>query len=199
MPFIGLTGGLGTGKTTVLNFFKSFGARTISADTIVHDLLKRPGIKKKLASCLGKDILIKSASRSYINKKLMAETIFNDTRKRKATEKIIHPQVRKIALQKKKTMLQKNRKTIIVFEVPLLFEAGFQSIFDKVIVVYCRKDTALKRLALLGLSREQAIQRIKVQMPLTKKKAQADFLINNGADIRKTKGQVERVFKKLAP
>lgn len=197
MPFIGLTGGLGTGKTTVLNLFKKLGAKTISADTIVHDLLKRSGIRKKLTSCLGKDILMKRASRTYINKKRMAEVIFNDPQKRKATEEIIHPEVKKIALQKKQIMLKKNKKALIIFEVPLLFEAGFQNIFDKIIVVFCRKDTTLKRLAQLGLSREQAIQRIKAQMPLTEKKAQADLVINNNSDIGETKEQVEKIFQKL--
>lgn len=197
MPFIGLTGGLGTGKTTVLNLFKRLGAKTISADTIVHDLLKRSVIRKKLTSCLGKDILMKRFSRTYINKKRMAEIIFNDAQKRKAAEEIIHPEVMKIALQKKKILLKKNRRAVIVFEVPLLFEADFQDIFDKIIVVFCRKDTTLKRLAQLGLSREQAIQRIKTQMPLTKKKAQADVVINNNSGIRNTREQVEKIFQEL--
>ncbi|HDK16961.1 MAG TPA: dephospho-CoA kinase, partial [Nitrospirae bacterium] len=84
MPFIGLTGGLGAGKTTVLGFFKRSGAHTINADKLVHESLKNPAIIKKLARLLGRDILIKKASKVSVNKKRIAEIIFNDPQKRMA-------------------------------------------------------------------------------------------------------------------
>jgi len=197
MPFIGLTGNLGTGKTTVLKHFKNSGAYTINADKLVHEILKKPSVIKKLPAILDKSILVKKASKISINKKHMADIIFNDPQKRKAVEKIIHPVVIKTAKDIKTKILAEKPETVIVFEVPLLFEAGYEKIFDKVIVVYCSKAKAIERLEKLGLSREQALKRMSAQMPISKKKAQADFLINNNFSIDNTKKQVKEIFKEL--
>ncbi len=192
------------GKTTVLRFFKKSGAYIINADTVVHKLLKNRSIIKKLVILFGKDILIKKnqaavkqVSRVSINKKLMADIIFDNPQKRKAVEKIFHPEVIKTAKKIKKEILNKNRNAIIVFEVPLLFEKGYGNIFDKIIVVYCSKAKAIKRLMQKGFSKEQAIMRMRVQMPISRKKTSADFLINNNSDISCTKSQVEVIFNKL--
>lgn len=192
------------GKTTVLRFFKKSGAYIINADTVVHELLKNRSIIKKLTILLGKDVLIKKsltavrqASRVSINKELMADIIFDNQQKRKAVEKIFHPEVIKTAKKIKKEILNKNRYAIIVFEVPLLFEKGYGNIFDKIIVVYCSKAKAIKRLMQKGFSKEQAIRRMRVQMPISRKKTSADFLINNNLDISCTKSQVEVIFNKL--
>src|SRR4030067_2298320 len=119
MPFIGLTGGFGTGKTTVLRIFKNLGAYTINADALVHEILRRPLIIKKLSDALGSGILIKKNSKVSISKKIMAEAIFKNTGKRRAAEKIIHPEVIKSANDIKRKILSKNHNAIIVFEVPL--------------------------------------------------------------------------------
>ena len=197
MPFIGLTGGLGTGKTTVLKLFKSSGAYTIDADKLVHQILKKPSTIKKLAAILGKGILIKRAPKTFINKKHMADIIFNDSRKRRAVEKIIHPEVIKTAKDIKTKILAKKSDAIIVFEVPLLLEAGYEKIFDKIIVVYCSKAKAVERLRKRGLSKEQALKRMRAQMPISRKKAYADFLINNNFDIAKLRQQTQIILKKL--
>lgn len=194
MPFIGLTGGFGTGKTTVLLFLKNLGAHTISADTIVHELLKKSSIIRKLVSVLGREILMRRLSKKYVNKKRMADIIFNDPEKRKSVEKILHPEVIRAAIQMKKEIQMKNRHAVIVFEVPLLFEAGCQDIFDATIMVYCARKTALRRLMGTGMSKEKINQRVKAQMPSSKKKALADFVIKNGSDLRNTRNQVKALF-----
>lgn len=198
MPFIGLTGGLGTGKTTVLKLFKSSGAYTIDADKLVHQILKKPSTIKKLAAIIGKGILIERAAKTFINKKRMADIIFNDSQKRRAVEKIIHPDVIKTAEDIKTKILAKKGDAIIVFEVPLLLEAGYEKIFDKIIVVYCSKAKAVERLRKRGLSKEQALKRMNSQMPISRKKAYADFLINNNLSISNTKSQVKEIFKKIS-
>ena len=198
MPFIGLTGGLGTGKTTVLKLFKNSGAYTIDADKLVHQILKKPSTIKKLAAIIGKGILIERAAKTFINKKRMADIIFNDVQKRKSVEKLIHPEVMKAAKDFKTKILAKKRDAIIVFEVPLLLEAGYEKIFDKIIVVYCSKKIAVNRVLRHGLSRKQALQRMRAQLPISRKKAAADFLINNNLSISNTKSQVKEIFKKIS-
>ena len=197
MPFIGLTGNIGAGKTTVLRLFENLGAHTINADRIVHEILKKPQIIKKLSAVLGRKILTKRDSKVLINKKRMADVIFNNLEKRRAAEKIIHPYVLKSAKAIKRKILTKDRNAIIVFEVPLLFEKGYEKIFDKVIVVYCSKSIALQRLRKYGFSEEQALKRMRAQMPISKKKAGADFLIRNNLNISDTNLQVKKIFKKL--
>ena len=198
MPFIGLTGGLGTGKTTVLKLFKNSGAYTIDADKLVHQILKKPSTIKKLAAIIGKGILIERAAKTFINKKRMADIIFNDVQKRKSVEKLIHPEVMKAAKDFKIKILAKKSDAIIVFEVPLLLEAGYEKIFDKIIVVYCSKEIAVNRVLRHGLSRKQALQRMRAQLPISRKKAYADFLINNNLSISNTKSQVKEIFKKIS-
>jgi len=197
MLFIGLTGNLGAGKTTVLKFFKNLGAYTIDADELVHEILKKPSIIKKLSVILGKDILTKKASKVSINKKRMADVIFNDPQKRKAAEEILHPEVIKAAMNIKAKIKTKEPDAIIVFEVPLLFEAGYERLFDKIIVVYCTKKKAIERLKKCGFSEEQALKRMQAQMPIPKKKSEADFLIDNNLSIDNIKPQVEAILSKI--
>jgi dephospho-CoA kinase len=196
MPFIGLTGNLGMGKTTVLRAFKSLGARTISADDIVHKILKTPQIRKKLVSVLGSNILTKKTPVT-IDKKRMADIIFNDSRKLRSAEKIIHPEVIKTAKKIKAEILSKKPDAVIVFEAPLLFEAGLSRLFDKIIVVYCSEAAAINRTVKAGLSKEQALKRMRSQMPISKKKAAADFLINNSSKISNLKPRIAGILKKL--
>jgi dephospho-CoA kinase len=127
----------------------------------------------------------------------MADAIFTNTRKRRFAEKTIHPEVIKTALNKKTKIQIKKPNAVIVFEVPLLFEAGYKNIFDKIIVVYCDRKTALERLTGRGISKEQVLKRMRAQLPLSRKKYSADFLINNNSTIRNLKNQVQIILKKL--
>lgn len=197
MPFIGLTGGLGTGKTTVLGHFKSLGAYTIDADKLVHELLKKPSTIKELSGVLGKGILSKRNSKISIDKKRMADLIFSDALKRRSAEKVIHPHIIKSAKDIKERISAKTPDAVIVFEVPLLFEGGYEKIFDKIIVVYCSKAKAINRAVKKGLSKEQALRRIHAQMPVSKKKKAADYSINNSSTFDALRPQVKAVYKEL--
>ncbi|MBI4686776.1 MAG: dephospho-CoA kinase [Nitrospirae bacterium] len=197
MPFIGLTGNFGMGKSTVLRLFKQLGAYTISADETVSGILKRPAIINKLTTALGKEILIKRAGRKSIDKKRAADIIFNNAQKRRLAEEIIHPEVIKKAEEFKAKTLKKNPSAVIIFEVPLLFESGYEKLFEKVIVVYCKRETAISRLVAKGFSKEDAIKRLRAQMPISKKKALADFLINNNLGINSTREKVKAVLSEI--
>ncbi len=198
MPSIGLTGGFGMGKTTVLRLFGKLGAYTVNTDELVHNILKKPAVMKKVAAILGGGVLIKKPGGISINKKRVADIIFNEPQKRRPVEKAIHPEVLKAMKILKAKILNKKPSATIVFEVPLLFEAGYEKNFDKVIVVYCNRNTAISRLAKKGFSRDQALKRMRAQMPITRKKILADFLIDNNNGIEETRRQVERIFNKLA-
>lgn len=194
MPFVGLTGNFGMGKSTVLRLFKTLGAYTIDADELVRDIFKKPDPINRIAALMGKEVITK---KHVLNKNRLASIIFNDPEKRKTLEGIIHPEVLKAAMNIKSTILLRDPHAIILFEVPLLFEAGYEKIFDRVIVVYCNKKTAITRLIRKGFSKEEAIKRMQAQMPISRKKAKADFLIDNNLSMSNTKLQVKRIFKEL--
>ncbi|MBI5099622.1 MAG: dephospho-CoA kinase [Nitrospirae bacterium] len=197
MPTIGLTGNFGMGKTTVLALFRKSGAYTFNIDKFVKEILQEPETIKKIAHSLGKNVLIKSPTKLSINKARVAKIIFNDSDKRKTLEKIIHPQVLKIIKATRSEILKKNPSALIIFEIPLLFEAGYEKYFDKIIVVCCNMNNAISRLVKKGFSLDEAYKRLRAQMPITKKKKLADFVITNNYDIENTGKQVRRIFENL--
>jgi dephospho-CoA kinase len=197
MPVIALTGNLGMGKTTVLRIFNRLGAYTFGADDFVHDILKRSDTVKKLARSLGSNILGKGRHGEYIKKRNMADIIFNDPVRLRAVERIIHPQVFKLINKKRNEITKRDPSALIVFEIPLLFEAGRESDFDKVVVVYTKLSTALKRVRRKEIPEELALKIMKSQIPITRKKKMADFRINNDGSRQKTEKRVKIIAKMI--
>lgn len=185
------------GKTTVLSLLKQSGAYTFDVDRFVHEILKSPDIISKIVRAVGKDVLLMRSGKMSVDKARIAHIIFHDSSKRRAVERIIHPQVLQTIKSASKAILKKEPSALIVFEVPLLFEAGYEPVFDRTIVVHASRDTALSRLAGKGVSKDDAMRRLRVQMPITKKRKLADFVINNNGNIDSTKKQIDRILSKL--
>lgn len=185
------------GKSTVLQLFKKHGAYTFDIDKFVHDILKKQETIKKIARALGEEVLIKKSSGISLNKQRVAKIIFADPEKRKAIEKIIHPQVLKTVKETESKISKKNPSALIVFEVPLLFEAGYEKHFDKTVVVYCRRDLAISRLTRKGFSEDEALKRLRAQMAISRKRKFADFLVNNNGNVCDAEKQVERIYEQL--
>ncbi|MBN1492941.1 MAG: dephospho-CoA kinase [Candidatus Omnitrophica bacterium] len=171
---IGLTGGFCSGKSTVLRLFRACGAHTFDCDHVAHKaFFVTSPVYKKIVRAFGKAILTK---RRGIDKKALGEIVFNNKSKRKRLERIIHPFV----VDQMKTFIQK-KKGILVIEVPLLFEARLEKLFDATVVVCCNQSTILERAQkkYRSLSLPEIKARINAQMPLVKKKRKADFSIDN--------------------
>lgn len=198
MPIIGLTGNFGMGKSTVLKLFRESGVFTYSADDFVHKILENQAIIRRIVRVLGKEVLTSRAPNLSLDKNKIAGIIFDDQLKRKAIEKIVHPEVLKAIKLTASDILSREPSASIIFEVPLLFEAGYEHFFDKTIVVYCKQSAALERLVQKGFTKKAALKRIRAQMPITQKKRLAHFLINNNDSIANTKAQVKKIIKKLA-
>lgn len=194
MSYIGLTGSFGTGKSTVLEMLKELGAKTISADILVKNILKQDEVIQKIRKLFGNHI-ISCEGKPDIN--AIASIIFKDFRKRKRLEALIHPAVFNEAERQRMNFHQHFPNALFVFEVPLLFEGGYEKKFKKTIVIYCDRKTALNRLLSKGFSQEESIRRIKAQMPIEKKIKQADFTIDNSSTMEKTKAQVNQVYQTL--
>ncbi|KPK36450.1 MAG: hypothetical protein AMK70_02235 [Nitrospira bacterium SG8_35_1] len=198
MPKIGLTGNFGMGKSTVLRLFRKLGAHTFDCDNIVRNLLKNPGIIQQLSRMLGEEILLRRRGKSMINKKRMAEIIFSHPAKRKAVEKIIHPAVVQQIEAAESELVRKNPCPLIVFEVPLLFEAGLENRFDTIITVFTTRERSSKRLLEKGFTPEEIKNRMRAQMPVYRKKELSDFVIDNSGDLRTTELQVRKIVAALS-
>jgi dephospho-CoA kinase len=192
MLLVALTGNYGMGKSTVLSLFREFGVSTLDTDKIVDFLFRRKKILEKIRQLMGNSVFHDNGS---LNKKKVAEIIFRNARLRRSVEDVLHPFV----FEKIKDFLEKvniNDKILIV-AVPLVYERAYEDKFDETIVVHTTEETALHRLGMKGVSRRDALLRLKTQMPIEEKMKRADFLINNNGTLNETKVQVEKLLKNL--
>lgn len=197
MLIIGVTGGMGTGKTTVARIFERLGAVSLDADEIAHRLIE-PKTKaySEVVNYFGNEVLNRDKT---INRKALAKQAFSSKRRLKKLCEIIHPLVYKEIEGRLKKIKKLKPKAIVVLDVPLLLESGGRSKVDKLVVVKSKREVQLKRAAKnLGLSRPQILKRIKAQMPLRKKINAADFVIDNNGTPKATRKQVSDIWKMLA-
>ena len=185
MLILGITGIFGSGKSFVTSIFRKLGVVTISADEIVHTLLKSKNsslifqVKEKFGTT---------------NRKKLAEIVFSNPQKRKQLEEIIHPEV--IARIKKK--VAQMDFLLVAVELPLLYEAGVRELVNKVLVVSAEKDIIFKRMLSAGKFRkEDILKRLESQIPLRKKEKKADFVLNNNGGKEETKKQVEKIYREI--
>ena len=196
MIVIGLTGSFGTGKSTVARMFKELGARVLDADTIAHDLI-RPGRDswRKIVHWFGRDILNRNQS---INRDKLAKIVFRKRQDLRKLEQIIHPLVvREIARCVRK--IENSRKNeIVVIDAPLLIEVGLAKKVDTLIVVKLNRTEQIARaLKQKGISRAQILKRIRSQLPLSKKIAIADYVIDNNGRKNDTRRQVKKIWEEI--
>lgn len=190
---VGLTGSIGTGKTTVLDIFRELGAYVIDADSIVHQLLEREDIKRKIAKEFGNVF----NAEGKIDRKKVADIVFSDKEKKKKLEEIIHPEVFKQINRFFEEVKKKDPHGVAIAEVPLMIETGSYKNYDIIIVVYASEKVQLERLTKKGLSREDALRRIKAQMPIEEKVKYADIVIENTGSIQKLKKEVKKIYEVL--
>ncbi len=191
MPFVGLTGNFGMGKSTVLEIFRELGAVTIDSDGIVDEILESKDVLEKIRNSFGEEYF--DAGR--LNKKRLAECIFRDMERKTALEAIIHPIVFDRIEDIKRSV--KDPEAIVICEVPLLFEKGYNQRVDMTIVVYADEERAIKRLEEKGYSREDVLLRIENQSSIKEKIDAADYVIENNSTIDVLREKVKEVFDRL--
>jgi dephospho-CoA kinase len=193
---IGLTGGLATGKSHVRVRVATLGLPTIDADTIAREVV-RPGEPawRDIRQRFGNDIWKTDGS---LNRTALASIIFSDEAARKDLEDILHPRVYSVIRNWLDELAQARIHRAAVADIPLLYETGHHDDFDKVIVVACEAKTQLQRvMARDGLSKEDAQQRIAIQIPTAQKAAKADIVISTEGTLEETDAQIDRFVKEL--
>jgi dephospho-CoA kinase len=182
---VGLTGGFGTGKSTVAGMFKESGARVIDADRLSRGFLKPgTGVYKKILRLFGKKIADRSG---IVDRRKLGKIVFSDKKSLAALGRIMHPAI----IREMKLEIKKAKENIVVMDAPLLFEAGLENSVDKVVVVKASRANQIKRARKkTGLSKAEIVARIKSQIPLKNKLRLADFVIDNNKTVRNTRKQV---------
>ncbi len=188
---IGITGSIACGKSTVSNYLKSKGYIVIDADKIGHEALDDDYVKEKLILAFGNEIL----EDNKINRQKLGELVFGNSSNLNVLNSIIHPEIRKKILEK---IDKNNDKELIFIDVALLFEAKFDDLVDKIIVVYVDKNTQLTRLMKRNsISEKEALNRIMSQMSSIEKAKLGDYTINNNLDVINTYKQIDKVLSEL--
>lgn len=194
MIVIGLTGGIASGKSTVSKMLENAGIPVIDADRYSREAVE-PGEKayKEIVAHFGEGIL--HGDRTIDRKKLGA-IIFNDEAERKKLNAIVHPAVRK-KMNERKNFYRKEGREAVVLDIPLLFESQLQGTVDKIMLVYVNEHVQLKRLMERdGSTKEEALSRIRSQIPLENKKTGADAVIDNNGSQSETESQLYEILKR---
>jgi len=195
MVVIGITGSLGTGKTSVASFFRKLGARVLDADRIARDVMKPSGeCYRRIVRRFGPDVCRGRA----IDRKKLAARVFADPQALKDLETIIHPAVLKRIKREIRGLRRQGSVKAVVVDVPLLFEAGWDRDMDVTITVRANRQAQHQRLRRGGkFSPREAAQRLKRQMPLSQKIRLSDYVIDNNGSFSETRGQVHHIWKNI--
>ncbi len=190
MKIIGLTGGIGSGKTTVANFFKELGVPIYIADVEAKKIMNTSvSIKKALISLFGE----KSYLNNDLNRKFIASKVFEDKELLQKLNNIVHPEVEKHF----KVWVANQDQSYVIYEAAIIFENNAQSKFDYTILVTAPEDTKVKRVLNRDESTEQEVRnRMKNQWDDSKKEKLANFIIEN-IDLEDTKSQIYQLHTKL--
>jgi dephospho-CoA kinase len=195
MKVLGLTGGIGSGKTVVGEMFARLGAEIIDADQLAREVVEpgQPALEE-IVQYFGPDIL-KPDGR--LDRARLADIVFADASARAALNAVTHPRIR--ARMEDAIAARKDRAGVLVLVIPLLYESARTSLVEEVIVVWVDPQTQFRRLVERGgLTAEQARQRIEAQMPLDEKRALADDVIDNRGSRADTQRQVEAIYRRYA-
>ncbi len=194
---IGITGGMGTGKETVAGMFADRGALVIDADRIARDAVRpRRAAWRGIVRAFGRKILLPDGR---IDRRALGDIVFRDRRKRRLLNAIVHPPVVREMRRRMARAARSGRHPVLVANVPLLFEAGLEGDFDRIVVVSCPRMEQVRRCrARDGLSRAEVERRMRAQLPLAEKRRRADYVVDNGGTLENTERQVQKVWEEVA-
>ncbi len=192
----GLTGGIASGKTSVAGLFRSMGAYVADADEISRHALDRgTDCYEKTVEAFGRGILCADGA---VDRKKVASIVFSDSKAMATLNGIIHPYVREIIRSDSARAYAEDPKRMIVWDVPLLFETGYDTEVAKTIVVTARQSLRIQRVVERdGSTKAAALRRIRAQMPDREKVRRADYVIRNNGSWEELEQRTRKVFYEL--
>ena len=194
---IGLTGGIGTGKSTVSQILKEKKFPVIDLDIISHEVIKFPKVVEKIVENFGKEVLEYNNTWNWIvSREKLGRVIFGNREKRLILNSVMHPEI--LRIMREKILECKKENKIIFVEIQLLFEVQWEKEFDYILLVSAEKETQIKRiLSRDNRSKEEALNIINSQMSLDEKKKRSDYVIENDGNIQDLEKKVDDFLKKI--
>ncbi len=195
MFVIGLTGGLGSGKSTVAEMLRELGAEILNADQIGHQVYAPGGpAYRDIIDAFGTQVL---AADGTVDRRRLASIVFQDPQALQRLNAITHPRIRE-AIRQRLQELAARGVEVAVLEAALLLEAGWDDLVDEVWVTVCPPEVAARRAAQRsGISMEEALARVRAQMPVEERARRAQVIIHTETDLEDTRRQVEREWARL--
>lgn len=193
MRVLGLTGGIGSGKSTVASMFAELGAEIVDADHLAREIVEpgQPALTDILQS-FGPAVLLADGQ---LDRRKLAAIVFSDPAARSRLNTITHPRIR--ARMHVEVERRRAQPGLLILDIPLLFENARADEAEKVVVVWVDPPTQLRRLTERdGLTASEARQRMAAQMSLDEKKGLADHVIDNTGTLEQTRSQVEAVYRR---
>ena len=191
MLIVALTGGIGSGKSTVGELFQQLGAVVVDSDQLAREVVDRGSLGfEQIVTLFGDEIL----KNGEINRSLLAEIIFKDSAKRKNLEQITHPLIRKAFAD---IVAKSDQRAIVINQIPLLAESKYEYNFDHVITVSASEDKRIARLLSKGYTQEQIQNRMKSQVSDSDREKIADSIIQNNESEKELLPQVEKIWEQL--
>jgi dephospho-CoA kinase len=192
---VALTGGIATGKSHVLQEFRKRGVPCLDADHLAHGVTAAgTEATSQIAERFGQAVLDGSGA---VDRHKLGAIVFADPSARRALEAIVHPAVYRAIAAGLRAFELLEHSPLAIADIPLLYETGHASDFDRVIVTLCSRDLQLNRLRDRGLSELEAEQRLAAQMSADEKALQADYIIRTDGTVESTNAQVDQILKIL--
>ena len=190
MSLIGITGGIGSGKSTVQQILRELGVACWDADVAVHELYRPGGAGLRLVvEQWGQEVLLADGT---LDRKVMAERVFARPEERKVLEGLLHPLVQRQMLEAAAAT-----KGDLFCSVPLLYECGWEKEFRCVIAVWCDRETQEKRLRARGWADNEIHARLAAQLPMEEKLNRAEFALANNGSLEWLREQCVRLLHRL--
>jgi dephospho-CoA kinase len=193
---LGVTGGIASGKSTVVDMLKAMGAPAIDFDVLAREVVEpdKPAWKE-IVAYFGEQVL--QGDRTLDRKKL-SDVVFRDIEKRKRLESFTHPRIHEEFVRRLNEIVKQDSEAIVLVDVPLLIELNLQYMFHKTLLVHVPPTIQIERLVKRdGISKEEAADRLKAQLPIDEKVGYVDFVIHNDTSLSETRKQVEELWQGL--
>jgi dephospho-CoA kinase len=188
---VGLTGGIGCGKSTAVRMFAALGWYTVQSDELVRDLLSEDSdVRMALIDRWGKRV---QDDNGNLNRKEIAGIVFKDTVELKWLESVLHPKVR----QRWETAVKVHKNEPVIVEIPLLYEKSLETAFDFIVCISSPKEIVSERMSQRGYSEAEVEQRRSHQLPLTEKIRRSDYVISNAGSLEFLEKQIQRLSDML--
>jgi len=192
---VALTGGIATGKSHVLQEFRKRGVPCLDADELAHGVITAgTEATARIAERFGPEVLDSSGA---VDRQKLGAIVFADASARRALEEIVHPAVYRAIAAGMRAFELLEQSPVVIADIPLLYETGHASDFDRVIATVCPRHMQIQRLKERGLSESAAEQRLAAQMSADEKALQANYIIQTDDTIESTNAQVDQILAVL--